>query len=249
MKVRYWIILSVVAGLAVWGGIFFAVKSMWSLREMARPIERNGPIELLLEEASAAKREKNYQRAIELYTKGIGDEKTPNLIRQLLRARAFAYEDARQYDQAEADYDAMLKIEPLDPDYYAKRGFYFMRRKRYDDALVDFARGARLDPKDGGYAYGAGLVHDERGEYARAIESFNEAIRINPKITTYYSARGSAYNQTGMYQRAYADTTRRCRSDFESRFRRRLRALTWGAASHPSALEIISARKTISTTF
>jgi tetratricopeptide (TPR) repeat protein len=207
MKVRHWIIASVVAGLAMWGGVFFAVKSMWpKLPELAEPIESSNPVGLLLEQARAAEREKNYQRAIELYSGGIDDDKTPSLIRrQLLRARAFAYEGAEQHEQAEADYNAMLKIEPLDPDYYAKRGFYFMRCKRYDDALADFAQGARLDPKDGGYAYGAGLVHDERGEYARAIESFNQAIHINPKITTYYTARGSAHNHTAKYTEAYAD--------------------------------------------
>lgn len=208
MKIRHWIIVSVVAGLAMWGGVFFAVKAILppKLPELVGPIEPDSELGKLLGEAHAAAREKNYQRAIELYSKAIDDEKTPGLIRrELLRARAFAYEDAEQHEQAEADYNAMLKIEPLAPDYYAKRGFYFTRQKRYDEALADFAKGAQLDPKSGGYAYGAGDVYYARGEYKHAIERFSEAIRIDPTVTTYYASRGSAHNHTAKYKEAYAD--------------------------------------------
>jgi hypothetical protein len=36
-------------------------------------------------------------------------------MRNLLRQRAFSYEDLKQYDRAEADYNTALLIEPLDP--------------------------------------------------------------------------------------------------------------------------------------
>lgn len=213
MKLRHWIIISFVLGLAGWGGIFLAVKAILppKLPEMVGPVERDSPIEpdspigLLLKEARAAEDAKNYQRAIELYsTAGIDDDKTPALIRrELLRQRALAYEDAQQYEQAEADHNSALKIEPIDP--YAWRGFFFMRRKRYDEALADFAKGARLDSGNGQYAFGEGLVHEERGEYKRAIERLNEAVRLDPKTAIYYAARGSAHNYASMYREAYAD--------------------------------------------
>jgi tetratricopeptide (TPR) repeat protein len=70
-------------------------------------------------------------------------------MRNLLRQRALSYKDLKQCDRAEADYNAALQIEPLDPDFYAKRGFYFSRRGRHDDALADFRKGGELVPTDG----------------------------------------------------------------------------------------------------
>jgi tetratricopeptide (TPR) repeat protein len=89
-------------------------------------------------------------------------------MRNLLRQRAFSYEDLKQYDRAEADYNAALQIEPLDPDFYAKRGFYFPRRGRHDDALADFRKGGELVPTDGGFPFGEGEVYEKLGQHEKA---------------------------------------------------------------------------------
>jgi tetratricopeptide (TPR) repeat protein len=86
----------------------------------------------------------------------------------LLRQRAFSYEDLKQCDRAEADYNAALQIEPLDPDFYAKRGFYFSRRGRHDDALADFHKGGELVPTDGGFPFGEGEVYEKLGQHEKA---------------------------------------------------------------------------------
>jgi tetratricopeptide (TPR) repeat protein len=98
-----------------------------------------------------------------------------------------------------------LKIEPIDPEYYAKRGIFLTRRARYDEALVDFAEGVRLEPENGVHRFGEGEVYFERGEYKRAIEHFTEAIRLEPKIAIFYASRASAHNRLRMYKEAYTD--------------------------------------------
>ena len=128
---------------------------------------------------------------------------------QLIRQRASAYEDLHQYDRAEADYNAALAIEPLDPDFYAKRGFYFIRRGRYDEALADFRTGGELVPGDGGFPYGEGQTYGKLGQHDKAVERYTEAIRRNASVTNYYRERGSAYNYLGKFQEALAITTRR----------------------------------------
>jgi tetratricopeptide (TPR) repeat protein len=207
MKIRYWIILSVVAGLAVWGGVFLAAHSIWPrISQPADPIETGSPAAALMDEARAAEKAKNYQRAIDLYSSGIDNKTIPDAVRRkLLVARAITYEENQQYDRAEADYNATLKIEPLDPDYYAKRGVFLTRRTRYDDALADFAEGARLDPENGVFRFGEGEVYYERGEYKRAIEHFTEAIRLGPAVTMFYAFRAGAYGRLRMYREARAD--------------------------------------------
>jgi tetratricopeptide (TPR) repeat protein len=170
------------------------------------PLPTDDPLTVLTKKARLAQRARDYQTAVDLYTQALEDGSHPAAVRRnLIRQRAFAYEDLRQYDRAEADYNAALQIEPVVPDFYAKRGFYFIRRARYDDALADFRRGSELDPKDGGYPYGEGQAYEKLGQHEKAVERFTEAIRRNAKVTTYYLERGSAYNYLAKYNEALAD--------------------------------------------
>lgn len=160
----------------------------------------------LSKRASQAKHERDYQRAVDLYTQGIEEGAfDAKARRDLIRQRAFAYEDLHQYDRADADYNAMLAIEPLDPDVYAKRGFYLIRRERYDEALADFRKGGELVQSDGGFPYGEGQTYEKLGQHEKAVERYTEAIRRNATVTTYYRERGSAYNYLGKFQEALAD--------------------------------------------
>jgi tetratricopeptide (TPR) repeat protein len=166
----------------------------------------NDPLAPLYPAPRPAPPARDYQRAVDLYTQGLADSSHPAAVRRnLIRQRAFAYENLRQYDRAEADYNAALQIEPVDPDFYAKRGFYLTRRGRYDDALADFRKGAELDPADSGYAFGEAGVYQKLGQHDKAVERYSEAIRKNPKIANYYRERGSAYNYLGKFKEAHAD--------------------------------------------
>jgi tetratricopeptide (TPR) repeat protein len=171
------------------------------------PLPTDDALTVLTKKARLADRARDYQALVDLYTQALEEEVSrPAAIRRhLLRQRAFAYEDLHQYERAEADYTTALQINPVEPDFYAKRGFYFIRRGRYDDALADFRSGAELDPKDGGYSYGEGQVYEKLGLHDKAVERFTEAIRRDAKVTTYYRERGSAYNYLGKYEKALAD--------------------------------------------
>jgi tetratricopeptide (TPR) repeat protein len=220
MTRRGWIVLgsvvAIVLAVALTPFAFHAAIHWWTKRQLAailngpppsyEVLPSDDPLTALHKRARQAERAHDYQRAVDLYTEGLGDTSHPAKARRnLLRQRAFAYEDLHQYDRAEADYDAALAIEPVDPDFYAKRGFYFIRRERYDQALADFQKGGALDPKDGGYPYGEGQAYEKLGQHDKAVERYTEAIRRNAKVTTYYRERGSAYNYLGKYEEAVAD--------------------------------------------
>jgi tetratricopeptide (TPR) repeat protein len=164
------------------------------------------PLTALKKRARQAEHAHDYQRAADLYSEGLADPSySAKDRRNLLRQRAFAYEGTNQFDRAEADYSAALAIEPVEPDYHAKRGFYFIRRGRYDEALADFRKGSELDPNDGGYPFGEGEAYEKLGQHDQAVERFTEAIRRNAKVANYYRERGSAYNHLGKYREAVAD--------------------------------------------
>jgi tetratricopeptide (TPR) repeat protein len=195
-------------------GLYFWIRSHIADIDNLQPptyevLSTDDPFTVLTKKARLAARARDYQAAVDLYGKALEDGTRPAAVRRdLLRQRAYAYEDLHQYDRAEADYNTALQIDPVKPDFYAKRGFYFIRRGRYDDALADFRRGSELDPEDGGYPYGEGQVYEKLEQHEKAVERFTEAIRRKPMVATYYGERGSAYNYLGRHVEALADYDR-----------------------------------------
>ncbi|WP_192736019.1 tetratricopeptide repeat protein [Bradyrhizobium sp. OAE829] len=209
-------IVVVISMIAVTPIILRSALHFWHQRQLASLL--NGPppsyevlpsddtLTALHKRARQAERARDYQRAVDLYTQGLEDVfYGAEVRRNLLRQRAFAYEDLKQYESAEADYNAALQTEPLDPDFYAKRGFYFYRLGRYDEALTDFRKGGQLVPTDGGFPFGEGEVHGRLGQHEKAAECYTEAIRRNAGVTSYYRERGSAYNSLGKFKEAKID--------------------------------------------
>src|SRR3954469_6672634 len=172
MTRRRWItvIVAFIAMIVVTPTILRSALHFWHQRQLANLLNEpppsyevlpsDDPLTALHKHARQAERARDYQRAVNFYTQGLEEVSYgADVRRNLLRQRAFAYENMKQYEGAEADYNAALQIEPLDPDFYAKRGFYFFRRGRYDEALTDFRRGGELVPTDGGFPFGEGEVH------------------------------------------------------------------------------------------
>ncbi|MDF0517732.1 tetratricopeptide repeat protein [Bradyrhizobium yuanmingense] len=218
MTPRRWIIViaAFILMIVMSAGILRSALHFWHQWRLASLL--NGPppsdevlttddsLTALNKRARQAKRSHDYQRAVDLYTQGLEESSYgADARRALLRQRAFAYEDLKQYDRAEADYNASLQIEPLDPSFYAKRGFYLIRRGRYDDALADFRKGGELVPSDGTFPFGEGEVYAELGQHEKSAELYSEAIRRNSQVWRYYRERGSAYNRLGKFKEAKAD--------------------------------------------
>jgi tetratricopeptide (TPR) repeat protein len=225
MTRRRWIIVGIVAisfmivvtSLIVTTPIILrSALHFWHQRQLANALSGPPPsyevlpsddtLTALHKRARQAERARDYRRAADLYTQGLEDVSySPDVRRNLLRQRAFAYEDMKLYERAEADYHAALQIEPLDPDFYAKRGFFLSRRGRYDEALTDFRKGGELVPTDGGFPFGEGEVYGTIGQHEKAVERYTEAIRRDAGVTSYYRERGSAYNSIGKFKEAKVD--------------------------------------------
>ncbi|MCA1498921.1 MULTISPECIES: tetratricopeptide repeat protein [unclassified Bradyrhizobium] len=218
MTPRRWIIViaAFILMMVISAGILRTALHFWHQWQLASLL--NGPppsdevlttddsLTALNKRASQAERSHDYQRAVDLYTQGLEESSyRADARRALLRQRAFAYENLKQYDRAEADYNASLQIEPLDPSFYAKRGFYLIRRGRYDDALADFRKGGELVPSDGTFPFGEGEVYAKLGQHEKSAERYSEAIRWTPQAGRYYRERGSAYNRLGKFKEAKTD--------------------------------------------
>jgi tetratricopeptide (TPR) repeat protein len=129
-------------------------------------------------------------------------------LRELLLSRAATYELLDEFEQAEADYDALLAIKPLNPKIYSDRAYFYMRQGRHSEAVRDFMTGSRLAPTEAAFNYGAGRALTRMRAYADAIEQYTEAIRLAPNDSVPVLSRGEDLIQLGKYAEARADFDR-----------------------------------------
>jgi Flp pilus assembly protein TadD len=129
-------------------------------------------------------------------------------LRELLRRRASTYESLEDIERAEADYDALVEVEPINPSVYIDRGYFYMREGRFGAAERDFVTGSRLAPAQSAFNHGAGRALSRMGEYQAAIRHFGEAIRLAPRDSVPVLSRAEAYVQVGKYIEARDDYDR-----------------------------------------
>jgi Flp pilus assembly protein TadD len=131
-----------------------------------------------------------------------------NKLRELLKSRASTYESLEDFERAEADYNALVEVKPINPTVYTDRGYYYMRQGRFNEAARDFLAGSRLAPSQSAFSYGAGRALSRLGDYSRAINHYNEAVRLSPRDSVPLLSRAEAYVQIRDYVDARVDYDR-----------------------------------------
>jgi tetratricopeptide (TPR) repeat protein len=128
--------------------------------------------------------------------------------RDLARAfynRANAHDNRGDFDEALADFDHAIRIDPNFVLGFNDRGYLYLAKGNVDRAITDFDEAIRLDPKFAkSYAH-RGTAYLAKGDYPRAIADLDEAIRLDPKYGHGYSLRGDYYLTRGDYLHAIAD--------------------------------------------
>src|SRR3954471_6240536 len=77
--------------------------------------------------------------------------------------RGIAHGKAGDYDQAIADFDAALRINPNHLRAYVNRGNASYARRDYDRAIADFGKAIRLEPKNVAHVMSRAAVHEAKG--------------------------------------------------------------------------------------
>jgi tetratricopeptide (TPR) repeat protein len=146
---------------------------------------------------------------IKSYEEMLGDFATnpTDKRRVALKSRAFVYEQAQEFDRAEADYTASTKLEPASAADFGDRGYFYLRTGRYGEAIADFVAGGQIEPKSSRYRFAIGRVHAAMRNYTAAIDHYTQAIRPNPRDSAAYLSRAESY----VYLKKYAEA----KSDYE----------------------------------
>jgi tetratricopeptide (TPR) repeat protein len=160
-----------------------------------------------------ALRRHDYDKAISLFTSAIetGDLTRPN------RALAYHYRGAEylnvgRYDEAIADFDRAIMLEPVKlPTAYSDRGIAYRRKGDYAKAIADYSEAIRLWPDWHDWYLNRGLAYAANRQYAEAIADFGRALFYRPDLISAYIARGDAYLALDNKFEALADYRRALR--------------------------------------
>jgi lipoprotein NlpI len=119
--------------------------------------------------------------------------------------RGVALFEAGQIQEAIADYNSAIRLNPRFSRAYNNRGTALSDLGRYDEALRDFDTAIEYDPYlEDAYA-NRGNVLARKGQPDRALADYNRSLRLNPNRPASYNNRAAAYFQMKRYAEAMAD--------------------------------------------
>ena len=119
------------------------------------------------------------------------------------RGQAAWYAD--KVNQAFADLDRAIALDPNNARAFRERSNAYRSIGKLDRALADASEAVRLDPRDAKAFDNRGDVFVDKGQYDRAIQDYDEALRLDPKLSLAYRDRGAAYYFNKDYERAIKD--------------------------------------------
>ena len=119
--------------------------------------------------------------------------------------RGNAYADNGEHDQAIANFDRAID---LNPDYalaFYNRGRAYNFKSEYDRAITDYSQAIQLKSNFAEAFTNRGFARARKGEYDRAIADYNQAIRLKPDYALAFYNRGNAYKSKQECDRAIRD--------------------------------------------
>ncbi len=119
--------------------------------------------------------------------------------------RAAAYKLMGRYDEAIADADNAIGLDPRNPQYWCQRGDLRAKKQMYAEAIADYT--AALDKvPDYVWAFrGRGQAYLGQGNAKLALADLNEALRAKPGDFNLTVLRGRANSQAQNYEAAVTD--------------------------------------------
>jgi tetratricopeptide (TPR) repeat protein len=110
-----------------------------------------------------------------------------------------------QFDQALADFDESIRLNPRVAGAYGYRGGVYFARRDYSAAQRDFSEAIKLNSKEPAVHFQLASTLAAKGELRPAIKALDAAIQLNAKYTQAYLNRVIARFRTGDVAGSQAD--------------------------------------------
>lgn len=127
---------------------------------------------------------------------------------EIFLKRAQAYCKLGRYEDALADCNRALAVDPESPDAYLGRGYVRHIQNQETLAIEDINQAIKLDPKNPVAYNNRAWSYAVLGSWKTAIEDCNKALEIAPNLALALDTRGLCYLQLGQHELAAADLTK-----------------------------------------
>ncbi len=135
----------------------------------------------------------NNDKAIQSYNKALADDTLPELRRASIHNdRGVAHWRERRYDQALADFETSISLNPDYAPVYNNRGNVLIQIGRSEDAIKDFTRAIELAPAYGAAFNNRGNAYLALGRIAEADADLRKAAKLLPSSAAPLNGRGKA---------------------------------------------------------
>jgi tetratricopeptide (TPR) repeat protein len=125
--------------------------------------------------------------------------------------RACLYVPAARYEEAIADYEKALELDPpnFSADDYDMLGFLHNGLGHFDEAIKYSSKAIEMDPDNShGYEVRASAYSD-LGEFGPAFDDIDKGLAMNPEdLGSFYGTRGKIYQKAGDDRKAIDEYTK-----------------------------------------
>jgi Flp pilus assembly protein TadD len=119
--------------------------------------------------------------------------------------RGLYYFTKNKLDQAIADLDEAIQLQPKRAELYTARGLMLLQNSEPEKAEEDFAYALELDLQQWLSYYGRGIHAFENADYTQAIDFFSRAQLVAPDRPEVYYYRAIAFFQIDQKKEAQRD--------------------------------------------
>lgn len=119
--------------------------------------------------------------------------------------RGAAYKLMGRYDEAIADLDIAIGLDPKNPQYWCQRGDLRAKKQQYAEAIADYTAALDKVPTYTWAFRARGQAYLSQGNAKLALADFNEALRAKPEDFNLTLLRGRANSQAQNYDAAIVD--------------------------------------------
>ncbi|MFD0415365.1 tetratricopeptide repeat protein [Streptomyces sp. NPDC127108] len=144
--------------------------------------------------------------------------------------RAEAHRRLRHFDEAVADYTAVIDSGSGMPYVLVLRGSVHREAGWYQDAIDDYTAALEFEPTHASALFFRGLAHQRTGRLAEAVQDLTTAFGLKPTAFHFQAQRGDVHRQAGRYDEAISDLTAALSHDSERVWHRAVRGVTYRQA-------------------
>ncbi len=125
----------------------------------------------------------NFGKSIELLTQAIEEDNDHKLA---YMSRGSAYLRLERLDDAIADFDHAIHLNPDFPRSYHLRGLAKEKQGTFAEAIADFSKAIELDPEYAAAYYSRATLHTKMGNEDRAVDDIQMVQHLtNANIETF----------------------------------------------------------------